>query len=71
MSTALDFSQETGMDNPLDAVLRYLYDNRDGTPLSRESLQAAIVEVTGVETAAWLDFFAYDTNPVPPLDSLI
>jgi hypothetical protein len=64
-------SAKTGMEHPLDEVLRYMYDNRDGSALSRTGLEAAILVVTGIDAGPWLDAFAYGTNILPPLDRLI
>ncbi len=64
-------SEQTGTQNPMDEVLRYMYDNRDGTALSREWIEAAILAVTGVDAGPWLASFAYGTSILPPLDRLI
>jgi len=64
-------SAQTGMQHPLDEVLRHMYDTRDGTALSRQHIEAAILAVTGVDAGPWLDAYAYGTNILPPLDRLI
>ncbi|MFH2053681.1 MAG: M1 family aminopeptidase [bacterium] len=61
----------TGMMRPLDEVLRYLYTERAGAPFDRRALQAAILTVTGVDCAGWLDAHVYGNSPLAPLDRLI
>lgn len=61
----------TGMMRPLDEVLRYLYAERAGAPFDRRALQAAILAVTGVDCAGWLDTHVYGNSPLAPLDRLI
>ena len=64
-------ARRSGIDRPLDGVLRHLYDSRDGTPLSREILQEAVREVTGVDCSAWLDRYVYGKTALPLPDELI
>jgi hypothetical protein len=61
----------SGISRPLDAVLRRLYDTRDGRALTRESLQDAVLAVTGVNCAWWLDEHVYGKTALPPSDRLI
>jgi hypothetical protein len=61
----------SGIARPLDAVLRRLYDTRDGRPLTRRSLQEAVLAVTGVDCAWWLDEHVYGKTALPPSDRLI
>ncbi len=70
---ALDqwLGERSGLDHPLDQVLRRLYDTRDGHDLSRASLQEAVHAVTGVDCAAWLDDHVYGKTALPPSDRLI
>ena len=70
---ALDdwLAREAAVDRPLDAVLRHLYDHRDGRPLSRASLEAAVHAVTGVDCGRWLDEHVYGKTALPPSDRLI
>jgi len=70
---ALDawLARHAGLERPLDGVLRHLYAHRDGRPLSRESLEAAIYEVTGVDCADWLDRYAYGKTALPLPEDLI
>ncbi len=62
---------ESGMMRPLDQVLRVLYDQHDGEPLSPQSLITVIRQVTGVDCTAWLDQHVYGTAALPPLDRLL
>ncbi|MFN2369816.1 MAG: M1 family aminopeptidase [Candidatus Krumholzibacteriia bacterium] len=70
---ALDqwLASASGLVRPLDAVLRHLYATRDGTPLSRASLEAAVHEVTGVACGWWLDEHVYGKTALPPTDQVI
>jgi hypothetical protein len=62
---------ESGLVHPLDAVLRHLYDARDGTPLSRAAIEDAVHEVTGVDCGWWLDAHVYGKTALPPFDRVI
>ena len=59
-------SRLTGLDAPLDQVLRHLYRHRAEGDLSRESLEAAVLEVTGVDCHPWLDMFVYGREAIEP-----
>ena len=61
----------SGLDRPLDAVLRRLYETRGDEPLSRASLEAAIHAVTGVDCGWWLDEHVYGKTALPPSDRVI
>ena len=61
----------TGLQRPLDQVLRHLYENRAEGPLSRESLAAAVQTVTGIDCRNWLDRHVYGKTALPPPDRLI
>ena len=61
----------SGLERPLDAVLRRLYETRSEEPLSRESLEAAVHAVTGVDCGWWLDEHVYGKTALPPSDRLI
>jgi len=50
---------------PLDALLRHLYAHRDESPLTRQSLEAAITATTGLDAAAWLARHVYGTETLP------
>lgn len=56
---------------PLDEVLRYMYDNRSEGGLSRSSLEAAVLAVTGVDCRLWLENYVYGRQALPPVDRLI
>jgi Peptidase family M1 domain len=70
---ALDqwLSRQGTLNRPLDEVLRYLYDNRDENGLSRQSLEEAVLAVTGINCHLWLENFVYGMDPLPPVDRLI
>ena len=59
-----------GGNEPLDAVLRHLYTNESGRVLSRESIEAAIMTVTGLDCSAWLDRYVYGPEALPSTDAL-
>ncbi|PJA77004.1 hypothetical protein CO151_00700 [bacterium CG_4_9_14_3_um_filter_65_15] len=61
----------SGMMQPLDEVLRVLFDRYRDRPLSRENLVQVIHEVTGVDCALWLDSYVYGTSALPPVEQLI
>lgn len=70
---ALDqwLGQQCDLVRPLDEVLRYLYDHADEENLSRKSLEAAVLAVTGVDCASWLEAHVYHLEPIPPVERLI
>ena len=70
---ALDvwLARHSDIDRPLDGVLRHLYDHRDGSPLTRASLEDAILQVTGVPCGEWLDRHVYGKTALPVPDELI
>ncbi len=72
-SMALDqwLARQCNMARPLDEILRYLYKNTDEEGFSRESLEAAVLAVTGVDCHLWLEEHVYGTLDLPPLDRLI
>ena len=61
----------SGLERPLDAVLRHLYETRGDEPLSRASLEAAVHAVTGVDCGWWLDEHVYGKTALPPSDHVI
>ncbi|HPF69633.1 MAG TPA: M1 family aminopeptidase [Candidatus Krumholzibacteria bacterium] len=62
---------ESGVEHPLDAVLRHLYEERDGSPLSRAAIETAVRDVTGVDCGWWLDAHVYGKTALPPSEGLI
>jgi len=64
-------AEATGRERPLDEVLRYLYDNRDGTPLTRQSFVAAVQAVTGVDCNQWLNDNVYKKTTLPAVIRVI
>ncbi len=70
---ALDqwLAQSSGRNRPLDEILRYLYTYADGTPLSRATLEQAVLAVTGLDCTDWLDKHVYGPTPLPPVDQLL
>jgi len=56
--------------HPLDDILRRLYERRSAEALSRRDLEAAVLAVTGIDCAAWLDRHVYGKEPLPPLDPM-
>jgi predicted metalloprotease with PDZ domain len=70
---ALDawLARHGGLERPLDGVLRHLYDRRDGRPLSREAIEAAVHEITGVDCGPWLDKHVYGKTALPLPEDLI
>jgi len=61
----------TGRSRPLDQVLRHLYEYRDGTPLTRLSFEAAVLEATGIDCKVWLDENVYRKTTLPAAIRLI
>ena len=61
----------TGKSRPLDQVLRHLYENRDGTPLTRLTFQAAVQQATGIDCSVWLDDHVYKKTTLPAAIRLI
>ena len=72
-SMALDqwLATNSGLQRPLDEVLRYLYENYQGLDLTREIIEEAIYLVTGVDCHDWLDVYVYGKTALPPLEQLI
>lgn len=62
---------QSGLQRPLDEILRHLYDNRVGTEFNRQSLEDAVFAVTGVDCHAWLESYVYGVKSLPPVDRLI
>ncbi|MBU8871213.1 MAG: hypothetical protein KOO60_10165 [Gemmatimonadales bacterium] len=61
----------SGLQRPLDEVLRHLYENYLGRELSREIIEEAIHTVTGVDCHDWLEAHVYGKTALPPLEQLI
>jgi Peptidase family M1 domain len=72
-SMALDqwLASASGLQRPLDEVLRYLYAHHQGQDLSRELIEEAIHSVTGVDSHSWLETHIYGRSALPPLEQLI
>lgn len=70
---ALDemLAQACGRARPLDEVVRRLYREHRGQPLTRERLESAIEASTGVRCGPWLDTYVYGKTALPPLGSLL
>jgi predicted metalloprotease with PDZ domain len=64
-------AEATGRDRPLDEVLRYLYDNRDGSPLTRSAFELAVKNTTGVDCGEWLDDHVYKKTTLPAVIRVI
>jgi len=64
-------AEQTGKTRPLDLVLRHLYENRDGTTLTRLTFQAAVLEATGIDCSVWLDDYVYKKSTLPAAIRLI
>ncbi|MEN8006082.1 MAG: M1 family aminopeptidase [Candidatus Krumholzibacteriota bacterium] len=64
-------SEQTGKTRPLDQVLRHLYENRDGSPLTRLAFETAVLEATGVDCSVWLDDYVYKKTTLPAAIRLI
>ena len=64
-------TERTGQQRPLDLVLRHLYEVRDGSPLTRLGLEAAVLEATGVECTEWLEKHVYSKTILPMVERLI
>lgn len=61
----------SGLERPLDEVLRHLYMQYEGHDLSRELIERAIHEVTGVDSHDWLEAHVYGRTALPPPQQLI
>jgi predicted metalloprotease with PDZ domain len=61
----------TGKTRPLDQVLRHLYENRDGSPLTRLAFEKAVLEATGIDCSVWLDDHVYKKTTLPAAIRLI
>lgn len=70
---ALDqwLAASSGLERPLDEVLRHLYAEYEGQDLSRELIERAIAEVTGVDCHDWLEAHVYGRTALPPPEQLI
>jgi predicted metalloprotease with PDZ domain len=64
-------AQLTGRSRPLDEVLRHLYNNRDGSPLTREAFELAVLQATGIDCTVWLDENVYKKTTLPAAIRLI
>jgi hypothetical protein len=64
-------AQLTGQTRPLDHVLRHLYENRDGSPLTRLVLEEAVKKTTGIDCKVWLDEHVYKKTTLPAAIRLI
>ena len=70
---ALDqwLAEASGLQRPLDEVLRHLYAERGRGALTRCRHRGRHPAVTGVDCPAWLDTHVYGKTALPPLDQLI
>ncbi len=70
---ALDqwLAEQSGLERPLDEVLRHLYRNSNDDDFTRQSLEAAIFTVTGVDSHAWMENYVYGVKSLPPVERLI
>ena len=70
---ALDqwLAASSGLERPLDEVLRHLYTQYEGHDLSRELIEQAVHEVTGVDCHDWLEAHVYGRTALPPPQQLI
>lgn len=70
---ALDemLSEATGRARPLDEVLRRLYRDCRGQPLTRLRLEETVAAVTGVRCGPWLDTYVYGKTTLPPVKSML
>lgn len=64
-------AENTGKRRPLDQVLRHLYENRDGSPLTRLAFETAVFEVTGLDCSVWLTDYVYTKSILPTAIRLI
>jgi hypothetical protein len=64
-------AENTGKRRPLDQVLRHLYENRDGSPLTRLAFETAVLEVAGIDCSVWLDEHVYTKSNLPTAIRLI
>jgi len=71
MNLDLWLAQLTGKNRPLDLVLRHLYENRDGSPLTRLAFETAVLEATGIDCKVWLDEHVYKKTTLPAAIRLI
>ena len=72
-SMALDewLADVSGLQRPLDEVLRHLYGNCRDQDLSRERIEESVHAVTGVDCHEWLEEHIYGRSALPPLAKLI
>jgi predicted metalloprotease with PDZ domain len=70
---ALDemLAEKAGHARPLDGILRHLYAQDRGKPLTRQRLEAAVLQATGVDCAPWLDAHVYGKTALPPIKSML
>ncbi len=70
---ALDemLADKGGHARPLDGILRRLYAEDRGQPLTRERLQSAVLQSTGVDCGPWLDAHVYGKTALPPIKSML
>jgi hypothetical protein len=70
---ALDemLAEKGGHARPLDGILRHLYAQDRGKPLTRQRLEAAVLQATGVDCAPWLDAHVYGKTALPPIKSML
>lgn len=70
---ALDemLAEKGGHARPLDGILRRLYAQDRGKPLTRQRLEAAVLESTGVDCSPWLDAHVYGKTALPPIKSML
>lgn len=71
MNLDLWLAQLTGKSRPLDQVMRHLYENRDGSPLTRLAFEKAVLEATGIDCKVWLDDNVYKKSTLPAAIRLI
>lgn len=70
---ALDemLAEKGGHARPLDGILRRLYAQDRGQPLTRGRLEAAVMEATGVDCSPWLEAHVYGKTALPPIKSML
>ncbi len=70
---ALDemLAEASGRTRPLDEVMRRLYTEHRGQPLTRLKLEETVAAVTGVRCGVWLDTYVYGKTTLPPVKSML
>lgn len=70
---ALDemLAEASGRTRPLDEIMRRLYAESLGQPLTRVKLEETVAAVTGVRCGAWLDTYVYGKTTLPPVKSML